>query len=250
MTMRAGPSELAQIFDAEVRDPGAFEELGPRYNVAPTQPVTVVVQRDEGRLIELHRWGLVPSWADSVAVGARMINARAETLATSAAFRPSLMRWRCVIPADGFYEWRRDGKARKPFLIHAADDRPLAFAGLWAPWRDPSTGFVAALRVRRDHRRERHRGRAAQPDAGHPRAGRMAALAGPDDQRPRTARRPAPPRPGRPASPGRGVAAGEQRQQRGAGAAGATAELGAAEPAELALSLLRARGRGRRSRRA
>ena len=138
--MRAGPSELAQIFDAEVRDPGAFEELGPRYNVAPTQPVTVVVQHDEGRLIELHRWGLVPSWADSVAVGARMINARAETLATSSAFRPSLLRWRCVIPADGFYEWRRDGKARKPFLIHAADDRPLAFAGLWAPWRDPSTG--------------------------------------------------------------------------------------------------------------
>ena len=138
--MRAGPSELSQIFDAEVRDPDAFVELGPRYNVAPTQPVTVVVQRDEGRLIELHRWGLVPSWADSLAVGARMINARAETLATSAAFRPSLIRWRCVIPADGFYEWRRDGKARKPFLIHGADDRPLAFAGLWAPWRDPSTG--------------------------------------------------------------------------------------------------------------
>jgi putative SOS response-associated peptidase YedK len=140
MTMRAGPSQLAQIFDAEVRDPGAFKELGPRYNVAPTQPVTVVVQRDEGRLIELHRWGLVPSWADSVAVGARMINARAETLATNSAFRPSFLRWRCVIPADGFYEWRRDGNARKPFLIHAADDRPLAFAGLWAPWRDASTG--------------------------------------------------------------------------------------------------------------
>ena len=140
MTMRAGPSELARIFDAEVRDPGAFEELGPRYNVAPTQPVTVVVQRDEGRFIELHRWGLVPSWADSMAVGARMINARAETLATSSAYRPSLLRWRCVIAADGFYEWRSDGKARKPFLIHAADDRPLAFAGLWSPWRDPATG--------------------------------------------------------------------------------------------------------------
>jgi putative SOS response-associated peptidase YedK len=139
MTMRAGPSELARIFDAEVHDPAAFEELGPRYNVAPTQPVTVVVQRDEGRFIELHRWGLVPSWADSVAVGARMINARAETLVTSSAFRPSLLRWRCVIPADGFYEWRREGKARKPFLIHAADDRPLAFAALWAPWRDPAT---------------------------------------------------------------------------------------------------------------
>jgi putative SOS response-associated peptidase YedK len=140
MTMRAGPSELARIFDAEVLDPGAFEELGPRYNVAPTQPVTVVVQRDEGRFVELHRWGLVPAWATSVAAGARMINARAESVATSSAFRASFLRRRCLIPADGFYEWRSDGKRRKPFLIHAADDRPLGFAGLWAPWRDPATG--------------------------------------------------------------------------------------------------------------
>jgi len=140
MTMRTDPSELEDLFDAEVRDREALDELGPRFNVAPTQPVTVVVQRDEGRFIELHRWGLVPTWADSIAVGARMINARAETIATNSSFRPSLLRWRCVIPADGFYEWRRDGKARKPFLIHSADDRPLAFAGLWAPWRDKSTG--------------------------------------------------------------------------------------------------------------
>jgi putative SOS response-associated peptidase YedK len=140
MTMRTSPSDLERIFDAEIRDPDALEELGPRYNVAPTQPVTVVVQRDEGRFIELHKWGLVPAWADSSAAGARMINARAETVATTPAFRASFLRWRCVIPADGFYEWRRDGKNRKPFLIHAADDRPLAFAGLWAPWRDPSTG--------------------------------------------------------------------------------------------------------------
>jgi putative SOS response-associated peptidase YedK len=140
MTMRTDPSELEDLFDAEVSDRAALDELGPRYNVAPTQPVTVVVQRDEGRFIELHRWGLVPNWADSVSIGARMINARAETVATNSSFRPSLLRWRCVIPADGFYEWQRDGKKRKPFLIHAADDRPLAFAGLWAPWRDPSTG--------------------------------------------------------------------------------------------------------------
>jgi len=140
MTMRAGPTELAQIFDAEVRDPAAFEELGPRYNVAPTQPVTVVVQRDEGRFVELHRWGLVPAWAASPAAGARMINARAETVATSSAFRASFLRRRCVIPADGFYEWRREEKAKKPFLIHTSTDTPLAFAGLWAPWRDPATG--------------------------------------------------------------------------------------------------------------
>jgi putative SOS response-associated peptidase YedK len=140
MTMRTSPSDLERIFDAEIRDPDAFEERGPRYNVAPTQPVTVVLQRDEGRFIELHKWGLVPTFADSPAAGARMINARAETVATTPAFRASFLRWRCVIPADGFYEWRREEKSRKPFLIHAADDRPLAFAGLWAPWRDPSTG--------------------------------------------------------------------------------------------------------------
>jgi putative SOS response-associated peptidase YedK len=142
MTLRTNPSDLADIFDAEVRDPAAFDDLGPRYNVAPTQPVTVVVQRGEGRFIELHRWGLVPAWATSVAVGARMINARAETVATSSAFRASLLRRRCLIPADGFYEWRHEqgSKKRRPFLIHAADDRPLGFAGLWAPWRDPATG--------------------------------------------------------------------------------------------------------------
>jgi putative SOS response-associated peptidase YedK len=141
MTLRTNPSDLAEIFDADVRDQPALDELGPRYNVAPTQPVTVVVQRgDEGRFVELHRWGLVPPWAESVGIGSRMINARAETVATMPAFRASFLKWRCVIPADGFYEWRREGKARTPFLIHTPDDAPLAFAGLWAPWRDPATG--------------------------------------------------------------------------------------------------------------
>lgn len=140
--MRTNPSEVAQIFDAELREgeAAALEELGPRYNVAPTQPIPVVVQRDDGRAIELHRWGLVPSWAKSPAAGARMINARAETVATSPAFRNSFLRRRCLIPADGFYEWRREGKRKQPFLIHTPGDALLAFAGLWAPWRDPGTG--------------------------------------------------------------------------------------------------------------
>lgn len=142
MTMRTDVSDVALIFDAQVRDPDAFADLGPRYNVAPTQPIAVVVQRDEGRFVELHRWGLVPSYAKGVSAGNRLINARAETIATTPAFRTSFARRRCVIPADGFYEWRRsgDGKRKQPFLIHAADDRPLAFAGVWAPWRDPAGG--------------------------------------------------------------------------------------------------------------
>lgn len=141
--MRTDPSALAQIFDAELGDAEAetLYELGPRYNVAPTQEIPVVVQRDDGRRIELQRWGLVPSWAKSVnSAGARYINARAETVATSAAFRASFLRRRCVIPADGFFEWQREGRARKPFLIHTPTDAPLAFAGLWSPWRDPAGG--------------------------------------------------------------------------------------------------------------
>jgi putative SOS response-associated peptidase YedK len=140
MTMRTDPSDVARIFDAEVRDPQALADLGPRYNVAPTQPIEVIVQREDGRFLELHRWGLVPSFAKSVSAGNRLINARAETIATSPAFRVSFARRRCIVPADGFYEWRREGARKQPFLIHAADDRPLAFAGVWAPWKDPATG--------------------------------------------------------------------------------------------------------------
>jgi len=141
--MRTNPSDLAEIFDAELGDTeaAALDELGARYNVAPTQPIPVVVQRDDGRRIELQRWGLVPSWSKSVTTaGARYINARAETVATSPAFRASFLRRRCIIPADGFYEWLRDGRRKQPFLIHTEDDAPLAFAGLWAPWRDPASG--------------------------------------------------------------------------------------------------------------
>jgi putative SOS response-associated peptidase YedK len=144
MTQQVSPSEVARIFDAELRDGDArvLEELGPRYNVAPTQPVEVVVQRDDGRFVEAHRWGLVPPWSESVGAGSRMINARAESVARSPAFRASFLRRRCLVPADGFYEWRREAGKRKPqpFLIAAHDGAPLAIAGLWAPWRDPASG--------------------------------------------------------------------------------------------------------------
>jgi putative SOS response-associated peptidase YedK len=143
MTMRTNPSELAEIFDAELRESEAetLYEIGPRYNVAPTQDIPVIVGREGGRAFEMHRWGIVPSWSKSVtSAGARYINARAETVSTSPVFRSSFERRRCIIPADGFYEWRRDGKRKQPFLIHTPADAPLAFAGLWAPWKDPATG--------------------------------------------------------------------------------------------------------------
>ena len=141
MTQQVSPSEVARIFDAELRDPEAFADVPPRYNVAPTQPLMVVVGREDGRVIEQHRWGLVPSWSKSVAQqGARLINARAETVAHSGAFRESFLRRRCIVPADGFYEWRREGRRRDPFLIRPADGSTMAFAGLWAPWKDPASG--------------------------------------------------------------------------------------------------------------
>jgi len=113
-------------------------ELAPRYNVCPGQDVPVVrLARDgETRRIDLVRWGLVPFFAKDPGPAARMINARAETAATSPAFREALRRRRCLVPADGFYEWQGAGRGRKqPFYVRREDGRPLAFAGLWERWR-------------------------------------------------------------------------------------------------------------------
>ena len=131
-------SELAEIFAAEP----LADELGPRFNVAPTDDALVVVQRDDRRAITAYRWGLIPHWADSSKVGSRMFNARAETLTSSPAFRDALRRKRCLVPVDGFYEWKREGTRRQPFLIAQADGRPLALAGLWSGWRDPTADRV------------------------------------------------------------------------------------------------------------
>jgi putative SOS response-associated peptidase YedK len=129
---------LAALFDA--KEIKVDEPLPPRYNVAPTDPMyAVAIGRSSGvRQLGLFRWGLVPSWAPDVSVGARMINARAETVAVKAAYRDALVRRRCIIPADAFYEWR----AGRPFAVHLRDGRPMAFAGLWEVWRGPSQDEV------------------------------------------------------------------------------------------------------------
>ncbi len=137
MTQQTSPSEVARIFDAE---PPSDEAIAPRFNCAPTDPLTVVLERDDGRLVERHRWGLIPPWAVDAAQSARMINARAETVATSPAFRVALRRRRCIVPADGFYEWERRGATRQPWLIRRSDRAPMAMAGLWSLWRDPASG--------------------------------------------------------------------------------------------------------------
>lgn len=122
--------------------------LEPRYNIAPTQDVPVIRQRRNPageRTIQMLRWGLVPPWAASLAGGARMINARAETITEKPAFRAAFLRRRCLIPADGFYEWRPGDAKKQPYRIAARDGAPLAFAGLWERWSPPREGNGAAV---------------------------------------------------------------------------------------------------------
>ncbi len=114
--------------------------LSSSYNVAPTDSVYAVAEHDGERLLGAFRWGLIPWWAKDRKIGARNINARAETAAEKPAFRDSFVKRRCLIPADGFYEWQRLPKGKLPHYIHRADDRPLALAGLWATWKDPESG--------------------------------------------------------------------------------------------------------------
>lgn len=106
----------------------------PRYNIAPQQDVLVVANGRAGRRAGIMRWGLVPGWAETAAEGARMINARSETVAERPAYREAFERRRCLIPADGFYEWRQAGNIKIPMRI-TVGDRPFAFAGLWERWQ-------------------------------------------------------------------------------------------------------------------
>ncbi len=112
-------------------------ELKPRYNIAPTQNAPVVRVGSAGsREMALLRWGLVPSWAKDLSIGNRMINARAETVATKPSFRSALKRRRCLVPTDGYYEWKKTGKAKQPYYIRLSDEKPFAMAGLWERWTD------------------------------------------------------------------------------------------------------------------
>jgi putative SOS response-associated peptidase YedK len=138
------PASLAAEFDAV--DATGDEAPNADYNVAPTKSVVAVVDRhprDAGgepdpaavqRSLRVMRWGFVPHWAKDKSIGSRMINARADSAAAKPAFRTSMKKRRCLIPADGWYEWRRDGKAKQPFYMTRPDGHSLAFAGLWSTW--------------------------------------------------------------------------------------------------------------------
>ncbi len=116
--------------------------LPPRHNVAPTQSVPVVrlTAGGEGRELVLVRWGLIPHWAKDPSIGNRLINARAESVADKPSFRDAFRRRRCLVVADGFYEWQKLGTRKQPFLIRLKNREPFAFAGLWSRWRTPEGG--------------------------------------------------------------------------------------------------------------
>ena len=111
-----------------------FLNLRPRYNAAPSQEIAAVRRSNGGRRPSMLRWGLIPPWAKAPHIGSRLINARAETAATKSAFQAAWRARRCLIPADGFYEWSRQGAARQPWLFELKDGEPFAFAGLWERW--------------------------------------------------------------------------------------------------------------------
>ena len=125
-------ADLTLLFDAV----DVTESVVPSWNVAPTDPVPLVrmSRSHDARVLDTARWGLVPPWAEDLRGGARMINARAETVATSPAFAKSFAQRRCLVPADGWFEWVRDGKSKQAFYMTPADGSVLAFAGLWSVW--------------------------------------------------------------------------------------------------------------------
>ncbi len=134
--------DLARQFEF---DGSGFEKL-PSYNVAPTQQA-LTVTNGEGRRAEYMRWGLIPSWAKDASIGSRMINARSETVSQKTSFRNALQRRRCLVLADGFYEWQKAGKGKRPMRIVLGSREPFAFAGLWESWRDPQGGTVRSCTI-------------------------------------------------------------------------------------------------------
>jgi putative SOS response-associated peptidase YedK len=170
-SLRARLADLAEHFEVPQGD---LPLLAARYNIAPTQPVLVIRMRIDAptpqREAALMRWGLIPSWAKEPSIGARLINARADGLAEKPAFRAALRRRRCLVAADGFYEWgaapetdhplfsanepgrsaakgRKRSAGKQPYFIHFHDDRPFAFAGLWETWEAPDRAAIESCTI-------------------------------------------------------------------------------------------------------
>jgi len=132
------PEELTRVFDL-----AASADCAPRYNIAPTTDIAVVRRSPAGtRVLHLLRWGLIPHESPDPTCGARLINARAETVTAKPAFREAFLKRRCLIPADGFYEWQTQGRTKQPFYFSDPQGQVLALAGLWESWRAPDGGLL------------------------------------------------------------------------------------------------------------
>lgn len=142
-------SRRKQIIEEHFDTADWQDDWSPRYNIAPTQPVPVIRQHPEEpiRQISSMRWGLVPHWAKDASGAANTINARSETAAMKPAFRDPLKFRRCLIPADGFYEWKRNGASKQPYCFEVNDGELFGFAGLWDGWRDPSGQWLKSCSI-------------------------------------------------------------------------------------------------------
>ena len=138
-----GRTSLGDLTTGHLQEYFTLAQVAPipmSYNVAPSQPMPVVRQRDSSRLLELLYWGLIPHWAKDRDIARNTFNARLETLTQKPSFRDPFKSKRCLVTASGFYEWQKHGEHKQPFYIHRLDREPLAFAGLWDRWQDKASG--------------------------------------------------------------------------------------------------------------
>ena len=142
-------SRRKQIIEEHFDSVSGDEDWGPRYNIAPTQPIPVIRQnpKEPVRELSLVRWGLIPSWAKDASAAARMINARSETAAAKPAFRDALKSRRCLVPADGFYEWAKTAKGKQPYCFEVNDGELFAFAGIWDRWKSPDGTWIKTCSI-------------------------------------------------------------------------------------------------------
>jgi putative SOS response-associated peptidase YedK len=142
-------SRRKQVLEEHFSAIAEEEDWTPRYNIAPTQPVPIIRQhpKESIRELSLARWGLIPSWSKDMSASAKMINARSETAATLPAFRDAMKSRRCLVPADGFYEWQKKGKTKQPYCFEVNDGSLFAFAGIWDRWKNPSGQFIKSCSI-------------------------------------------------------------------------------------------------------
>jgi putative SOS response-associated peptidase YedK len=142
-------SRRKQILEEHFSTVSWDDDWTPRYNIAPTQPVPILRQnsKEPVRAISLVRWGLIPSWSKDSSASAKMINARLETAATLPALRDAMKSRRCIIPADGFYEWQKKGNAKQPYCFEVSDGSLFAFAGIWDRWKAPCGQWIKSCSI-------------------------------------------------------------------------------------------------------